>query len=136
MPLSALESSRISPAGGEFPLAPTTARVRLLRALAPGSLATLHIPDIGGTQRRFKNTTIFKLFNSPEMRKLFADAGIDLDQLNKMGVSAQGPGGMNLSQFQRALQGEFVISLEDLEIKKDEPVPSFKLLAGLSVAGA
>jgi hypothetical protein len=136
VPLSALESSTISPAGGEFPLAPTTARVRLLRALAPGSLATLHVPDIGGTQRRFKNTTIFKLFNSPEMRKLFAEAGLDLDQLSKMGVSAQGPAGMNLSQFQRALQGEFVISLEDIEIKKDGPFPSFKLLTGLSVAGA
>jgi hypothetical protein len=135
VPLTALEPTSSSPAGGEFPVTPTIARVRLLRALAPGSLATLHVPDIGGTQKRFRQTSIYKLFTSPQMRRVFADAGLDLDQLNRMSASVQGPAGMNLGQLQRALQGEFVISLEDLELTEDSPTPAFKLLAGLSVAG-
>ena len=136
VPLSAL-SVQAAPDAGGFPATPAAARVRLLRALSPGSLATLHIPDIAGTQRRFKGTTLYKLFRSPEVRKMLADAGVDVDQLEKMGsIQAQGPGGINFTQLQRALQGEFILSLQELEIRGDAMIPSFRVLGGLSVAGA
>jgi len=134
--LSALEGSA-TPNRDDFPVTPTASRVRLLRAVAPGALATLHFPDIAGAQQRFKGTTLYKLMESPELRRLFAEAGVDVEQIGRMNAaSAQAPGGMNFGQVQKALQGELVVSLGDIELKEGQPFPMVKALAGVSVTGA
>ena len=71
------------------------------------------------------------------MRQFLAEAGLDVNQLNMVSATQmQGPGGLNLASLQQAFRGEFILSLEDLEFPKDSPIPTFRVLSGLSVAGA
>ncbi|MEM8884944.1 MAG: hypothetical protein AAGD14_12805 [Planctomycetota bacterium] len=137
VPLSALEMSSVA-AGGEYTPTATRSRLRLLRALAPGSLATLHVPDIGGTADRFRGTAVYEMLTSEEMRQMLAQAGLDLSMLEqgKASLSMTGPGGMQMGKLADALSGEFVLSLEELEFTADSPVPNVRVLAGITVSGA
>ncbi|MHC4952917.1 MAG: hypothetical protein ACYTGZ_03440 [Planctomycetota bacterium] len=111
--------------------------VRLVRAVSPASLVTVHLPDIAGTGQRFKGTSLYKLLTSDEVTALFGEAGIDFSLLSVTGMpGGTGPGGMDLRKLQRALGGELVLSLEELEVHKDGRAPNVRALAALTVTGA
>jgi len=134
--LTALQGAA-APSAADFPVTPAASRVRLLRAVPPGALATLHVPDIAGTRQRFAGTTLSQLLRSPEMKQVLARSGIDPERLTGLGaVGKQGPGGLDLGKLDRALNGEVVLSLADLEWSERTGEPAFKALAAVSVAGA
>ncbi len=137
--LSVLESSRSAAAGsgGGSARVSNGPRVRLVRALAPGSLATIHIPDIAGTSQRFRGTSLYKLFTSPQMVAMFGKAGVDVSLFSATGMPAGvGPGGMDLRKLQRALSGEVVLSLEDIDLAAGGPIPQVRALAAITIDGA
>jgi hypothetical protein len=102
----------------------------LLRAIAPGSLATLHIPDMAGTEARFKKTTIHDFLTSPELAAILKESGIDPKMVGKLSAN------MQLGDTTRALQGELVVSLEDFTLAGENSLPSVRALAALTVCGA
>lgn len=128
--LSALESSVAAAAGGEAPKPPTRSRLPILRAIAPGALATIHVPDMAGTESRFKRTTIHDFLTSPEFSAVFKDAGLDPKMLGKLSAN------MQIGGLTRALKGEFVVSLEDFSLAEDSSPKSLRVLAALTVHGA
>jgi len=129
---SALDGAS-STTDADFSVTPAASRVRLLRALSPGALVTLHFPDMGGTQQRFRGTTLHGFLNSPEMKNMLRGAGIDVDQLARLQATG---GAFDAKRIENALRGDLVLSLVDLEWKPDALVPTFKAFLGVSVAGA
>jgi|GEM_PF-1973990 len=131
--LSFLESSPAA-AGSEGPSpVPTGPRVRLIRALSPGALATLHLPDMRGAAKRFEGTSLYKLFTSSEMKELLGPTAF---RFNPLSVTGAAPGGMNAARLQRALSGELILGLEDIELRADQPFPNIRALLGVTVNGA
>lgn len=107
--------------------------VRLVRALPPGAMVAIHVPDIAGTISRFKRTGLYKLLNSRAMKSMFGEASFKLTPF-----SATGPDGKQNASVQRivnAMRGELVISLEDLRFD-DPKAPVIRGVGGLTVRGA
>jgi len=112
-------------------------QIRLVRAVSPASLLTVHLPDMAGTAQRFRGTSLYKIITSDEMTAIFGEAGIDFSLLSVSGMpGGTGPGGMDLGKFQRALSGELVISLEEFDMPAGKKMPTVRALAALTVTGA
>ncbi len=68
VPLSALDGPQAAPPSDQ--LTPTSTHdVRLVRAVPPQALLTLHLPDIGGSIERFQETGLYRWLSSPDVKK-------------------------------------------------------------------
>jgi len=105
---------------------------RLLRALPPEALVSVHLPDIGGAIRRFKETGLYKLFTSPEVQRLMGPNGMKFEASLMQVNGAVPPHAQRL--MGALLEGEFVLALED--VRTDGPAPEFRVVGGISVRGA
>lgn len=104
--------------------------MRLVRAIAPGSLVTLHVPDIDGTIRRFKKTSLYDLFTSPALSQFFTPMTSGFDM-------AGSGGGIDGARLLRSMmRGEFIIALEDFELDHTGKPASARIVAAITVAGA
>jgi hypothetical protein len=107
----------------------TATSVRLVRALPPGALAAVHLPDIAGSGRRFERTGLYQILTSPGVRQAFGGS-FDFAPLKVNG------GTIDSRRLMKALQGEFVVALEDLRFPEDSEVPEVRAVGGLTVRGA
>ncbi len=139
VPLGALDAQFAS-AGGEGEATGGSSSVRLLRAVPPGSLLLVHLPDIGGTIRRFKETSLYKIFSSPEFEAMLGPLAAGFRGLSLGGPGAApgaaGAGGFSPEALLRSLRGELVLALEDLTIDERGGPPQVRALLGISVRGA
>ena len=128
VPLSALGAQPEASADSVMTSSPTA--VPLMRAVPRKTLALLHLPDMAGMIKRFKKTGLWKALTSPELKKLGLDPRASFDA---MSVQINNP---QATRVMKALGGELVVSLIDLKMTGDRPVPEFELIAALSVRGA
>ncbi len=103
---------------------------RLVRALPPRALASLHLPNIGAAIRRFKKTGLYKLFTSPELKRLLGPNAIKFEA-SLLKIDGAPPQAQKLL---KALQGEFAIALED--VRTDGDALEVRVVAAISVTGA
>ncbi len=136
VPLAALDA-KFASAAGEGEATGGQSAVRLLRAVAPASLLLVHLPDIGGTIRRIKETSLYRLLSSPEMEAVLGPMIAGFRGLAFGGApGAAGPDGFSPEALLRSLQGELVLALEDLTMDEQGGPPQVRLLLGVSVRGA
>ena len=102
--------------------------VRLLRAVHPKALFTVHIPDLRGTIERFQRTGLYRWLSSPELRELFADAPWQQ-------ALPAGAGTPDVSQVLGALRGEVVFCVESVDPGAGSPFDAARLVAGVTVRG-
>ncbi len=104
--------------------------VRLLRAVHPKAIFTIHVPDLRGTVERFQRTGLYRWLSSPELKEVFADAPW------AQAMPAAGAGGPDLSQILSALRGEVVLCVESIDPGAPSPLEAVRLVAGLTVRGS
>ncbi len=100
VPLSAIDATV-----DDGPMSGPPKSVQLAKALPHDALLTVHVPHLGGTVRRFRKTSLYRMFNSPELRNLFGPVTANFAML-----SIGGPNGMNNALKQ--IQGEFALSID------------------------
>ncbi|MHC4548698.1 MAG: type IV pilin protein [Planctomycetota bacterium] len=137
VPLSALEGPR--PVAAADQLIGTSAQtVRLVRAIPAQALCTLHLPDIGGSIRDFKQTGLYKWLSSPEVQEqlgLTADFGFNL-KLPGLGTGGGDSGMIDAARLLDSLKGEFILAVEDVRVQQGQDFPDVRLLGGITVRGA
>ncbi|MFI5402638.1 MAG: hypothetical protein ACHQ1G_06845, partial [Planctomycetota bacterium] len=117
-------------AAAEELLGSTGQTVRLLRAVHPKALFTLHIPDLRSAVDRFQRTGLWRWLSSPELREVFADA--PWQQV----LPAGGAGVPDVSQVLAALRGEIVLCVEAIDPLAASPFEAVRLVAGVTVRGS
>ncbi|MHC4956898.1 MAG: hypothetical protein ACYTGN_00885 [Planctomycetota bacterium] len=128
VPLSALTASFAGVAG--VPDTTPATSVRLARAVAPDSLVVLHLPDIQGSMRRLKKTSLYEFLQSPALKMSFEPLTAQLSMVQSSAA------GFDADRLLRSMKGEFVIALEDLEADETGKVVSAKVLGAVTVRGA
>lgn len=104
--------------------------VRLLRAVTPKSLFTVHVPDLGATIERFQRTGLYKWLSSPELKQQLGEGTWVLP-------TPAGPAGVpELSQLLPMLRGEVVFSVESIDPAAASPLEGVRLFAGVALRGA
>lgn len=134
VPLSALGGLQAAVAESEPGSAPAV-RVRLLRAAPPGALLTFHVPDLAGTIQRFRKTSLHDFLASPEFEEALGPIAGQFSALSHA-VPAAGPGGLDPMKLLRALQGEILLSIQDVRFPADGAPPTVQVLAAATVRGA
>jgi len=130
VPLSAISASAPGQQeDGDETTSPTGA-LRLLKAVAPGSLVTIHLPDIGGTLRRFKKTSLYRFFTAPAVKSFLGPVSINLAMIEGAGSTAEG------ERLLRAMRGAAVLAIEDIELDPAGKPTGIRLVAAVTVGGA
>lgn len=130
VPLTVLSQRQAGLDGPETDPSTAIPAVRLLEAVDPSSLLTVHLPDIGAAVARMKETAFWTLLSSgsfPFPAELMAGAG------------RPGTGNMpfpDLSVILSQLRGEAVLCIEDVVPNEQSEVPEIRLLAGIHVRGS
>ncbi|MEE8105302.1 MAG: DUF2950 family protein [Planctomycetota bacterium] len=108
--LTVLETSAAS-APGVTPTVPARRKkIHLARYVAPGGIAMLHMPDMAGTAKRFKKTAIYRILKSAEFKEAFGQMTAAFK-----GFSMTGGGmGIDTNKINNALNGDLIVSLEDV----------------------
>jgi len=134
VPLSVL-TGRPEGAAAENLITGSKSEVRLLRAVSPRTLLALHLPDIGGSVKRFQETGLYKWFTSKEVRDELGEAGELWARWDVPEGAAAG--GADFKRLSRALlQGEFVFAVEELNFDEGAGFFDQRLLMGATVTGA
>ncbi len=126
--LSVLTGSVEGAAADEL-LGTTGQSVRLLRAVHPKALFTLHVPDLRAAVERFQRTGLYRWLSSPDLKELFADAPWQQ-------ALPAGAGTPDVSQVLAALRGEIVLCVESVEPTAASPFEGVRLVAGITVRGS
>jgi len=134
VPLSAIDTPVAAVEGGG-PMTLSQARIRLVHAMPRRGLAMMHLPDLAGTARRFKETSLYKLLKSPELEALFGPTQAAFAQFTVSAPSGPG-GGFDPNKLLKSLKGEFAICLESVQLNVHNQPESARVLAGISVPGA
>jgi len=135
VPLSALEGPQAIAAADKL-ISTSQREVRLVRAVPAQALFTIHVPDIGGSIERFKQTGLYEWLTSPEVRKQLGPMVEVFGSLQMPGGSGGGPSGIDVNRILKALSGELILSLGDIRVREGQPFPDVKVLAGITVSGA
>ena len=112
--LSALETVQAAVQGNGSTLR-RYPRVRLIEMVPPGALATVHLPDLGGTARRFEKTSAYKLLNSSEFSEAMGPIKAFWSQ-NVQGNMTAGSAalGFDPKKIFSSLTGDILCCLEDV----------------------
>ncbi|HEX5136709.1 MAG TPA: hypothetical protein VFY93_07040 [Planctomycetota bacterium] len=103
--------------------------VRLLRAVSPRALFTLHVPDLKSAVDRFQETGLYRWLSSPELKRLFSDSPLQM-------AIPQGAGVPDIQQILRSLRGEVVFCVESVDPAEASAFDGVRLLAGMTVRGS
>jgi hypothetical protein len=104
--------------------------VRLLRAIPPRALFTLHVPDLRGAIDRFQQTGLYRWLSSPELKQMFGESALPF------ALPPGAAGVPDVSQVLRALRGEVVLCVESVDPVASTALDGVRLLAGISVRGS
>lgn len=127
--LSVLTGS-VEGAAAEELLGPTGRSVRLLRAVHPKAVFTIHIPDLRGAVDRFQRTGLYRWLSSPELKEILGDAPW------QQALPPAAAGGPDISQILSALRGEVVVCVESIDPAAASPFEGVRLVAGVTVRGS
>ncbi len=137
VPLSALEGPEAIATADKL-ISGTQQEVRLVRAVPAQALCTIHLPDIGGSIERFKQTGLYAWLTDPEVKKHLGPTAEIFGTMQFPGGpgGSGGPGNIDVNRILKALSGEFILSLQDIRVREGQPFPEIKVLAGITVSGA
>jgi hypothetical protein len=106
------------------------ASVRLVRAVPPKALLTLHLPDLGGAIQRFQKTGLYRWLTSPELKQQLGGDAL-------FGAFPGLPAGaIDFDQVTKALRGEVIFCVEAVDPAARNPFEGVRLLLGVTVRGA
>ena len=134
VPLSALEGPKAIATADKL-ISASQRDVRLVRAIPAQALFTIHLPDIGHSIERFKQTGLYAWLTSPEVKKQLGPTAELFGSLQIPGAPG-GPGNIDVNRILKALSGEFILSLEDIRVREGQSFPDVKILVGITVSGA
>ncbi|MHC4134750.1 MAG: hypothetical protein ACYTDU_06600 [Planctomycetota bacterium] len=134
VPLSALEGPQAIATADKL-MSGSQREVRLVRAVPAQALCTIHVPDIGSSIERFKQTGLYAWLTSPEVKKQLGPTAEVFGSLQLPGGPG-GPGNIDVNRILKALSGEFILSLGDIRVREGQAFPDVKVLAGITVSGA
>jgi hypothetical protein len=134
VPLSALEGPQAIATADKL-MSGSQRDVRLVRAIPAQALCTIHVPDIGSSIERFKQTGLYAWLTDPEVKKQLGPTAEMFGSL-QLPSGPGGPGNIDVNRILKALGGEFILSLEDIRVREGQPFPEVKVLAGITVSGA
>ncbi|MHC5049391.1 MAG: hypothetical protein ACYTGK_02140, partial [Planctomycetota bacterium] len=134
VPLSALEGPQAIATADKL-MSGTQREVRLVRAVPTQALCTIHLPDIGGSIDRFKQTGLYAWLTDPAVKKHLGPTA-ELFGTMQFPGSPAGPGNIDVNRILKALGGEFILSLQDIRMREGQAFPDIKILAGITVSGA
>jgi hypothetical protein len=134
VPLSALEGPQAIATADKL-MSGTQREVRLVRAIPDQALCAIHLPDIGSSIDRFKQTGLYAWLTHPEVQKQLGPTA-ELFGAMQLPSGSGGPGNIDVHRILKALKGEFILALQDIRVREDQPYPDVKVLAGITVSGA
>jgi len=133
VPLTAL-AAREAGAGGDPAPTRSVDGLRLLKAAPPGALFSLHVPELASAARRFRETALYRILESREVRERLAPLTQALALAGPMLGARRATGGaaFDPTALLGSLRGEVVLCLEDVAGAGQAP----RLLLLLGLAGA
>jgi hypothetical protein len=124
----------IEGAAADEALATTAQSVRLVRAVPPKALLTLHMPDLAGAIDRFQKTGLYRWLSSQELREQIGMG--DGAWPFALPALPAGGGGPDVAKLLNSLRGEVVFCIESVDPSARNPFAGMRLLAGVTVRGA